>query len=183
MRRGLVGAAVVALIALLLSACGGGGSSAATTAAPVRDDSAAVMAAAVHRLVSRDHTFGGGDHPFTEYLVLDHTAPDAGAPEGGGGAARPLTAGERAAIGEVLAPFGPHRFIADAADWRTADLDPVVEGSAIIGVGEPRITGDTALVPASLWCSGLCGTWLTYRVVRSGERWRVTGTEGPVAIS
>jgi len=54
----------------------------------------------------------------------------------------------------------------------------------ILGVGEPRIDGDTALAPVSLWCGGLCGTWLTYRLARDGGgAWRVTGTEGPVAIS
>ena len=186
MRRLRIVTAIAAavLVAMTLGACGGGASTAVTTAAPARDDAAAVMAAAIHRLISRDHTFGQGSHRFSEYLVLDHTDPTAGAPDRRDRtAARDLTAAERAAITDVVAPFGPLRFIADADAWRTKDLDPKVEGSVILGVGEPRITGDTALVPVSLWCSGLCGTWMTYRLARSGGTWTVTGTEGATAIS
>lgn len=181
----MLGAATVVALVTALAACGGGGGSAPTTASPVPDDSAAVMAAAVHRLVSRDHTFGQGSHRFSEYLVLDHTDPGAGAPEGGAdAAARPLTADERVAIAEVLAPFGPHRFIGDADEWRTGGgVRPTREGAVIVGVGPPAIDGATATVPVSLWCGNLCGTWLTYRLVRDGDAWRVTGNEGPVAIS
>lgn len=184
--RLLVLAAVVLCLALPLAGCGGDGAStpaAATTATP-RDDSAEVMAAAVKRLITRDHTFGEGAHRFAEYLIQDHIDPAAGAPDTPATeAGRPLTAGERAAIAGVVAPFGPYRFIADADAWRTRDLRPTVPGAVILGVGEPVIDDDTALAPVSLWCSGLCGTWLSYRVARVGGVWKVTGTEGPVAIS
>lgn len=176
-------AAVVALVPML-AACGGGGSSAATTAAPAAGDSAEVMAAAVTRLITHDHTFGQGPHRFAEYLIQDHVDPAAGAPDAPATSpGRPLTAGERTAIAGVVAPLGPYRFIADAAAWRTKDLQPRIPGSVILGVGEPAIEGDGARAPVSLWCGGLCGTWLTYRVARSDDGWRVTGTEGPVAIS
>jgi hypothetical protein len=52
-----------------------------------------------------------------------------------------------------------------------------------LGVGEPTIDGNSALVPVSLWCGGLCGTWLTYRVELTDGTWSVTGIEGPVAVS
>jgi hypothetical protein len=45
------------------------------------------------------------------------------------------------------------------------------------------IDGATGLVPVSLWCGGLCGTWLTYRLDFADGAWAVTGTEGPRAIS
>ena len=142
------------------------------------------MAAAGKGLITRDHTFGKGSHRFAEYLIQDHIDRGAGAPDTPAtGVGRPLTAGERAAIAGVVAPFGPYRFIADAGAWRTKDLQPTVPGAVILGVGEPAIEGDSALAPVSLWCGGLCGTWLSYRVVRAGDAWRVTGTEGPVAIS
>ncbi len=176
--------AAVALLALALSACDGD-DGATGTATTTRDDSAQVMAAAIHRLISRDHTFGQGAHRFTEYLIQDHTDPGAGAPvEPGTPPARPLTAAERAAIEAVVAPFGPHRVIGDAAEWRTkGDVGPRIEGSVILGVGEPAIDGDTALVPVSLWCGNLCGNSLSYRIDRTGDRWRVVGTEGPQVIS
>lgn len=181
-RGGLIAAAVAAVLAL--AACGGSGESASTPATTSRDDTAEVMAAAVQRLIRSDHTFGEGEHRFSEYLILDRTDTTAGgAGEGPRGPARPLTGAERAAIARVVRPFGPHRFIADAAAWRTDDLEPRIPGSAIVGVGEPEMGADTALAPVSLWCGGLCGTWLTYRLDRTGGTWTVIRTEGPVAIS
>ena len=178
---------LLAALALALAGCGGddgsSGSVAATAAAP-RNDSAEVMAAAIHRLISRDHTFGQGSHRFAEYLIQDRTEPLADTPaKPGARPSRRLSAAERAAIARVVAPFGPYRFVADADAWRTGDLRPRIEGSVILGVGEPRIDGDTALVPVSLWCGNLCGTWLTYRVARSGGAWKVVGTKGPIAVS
>jgi hypothetical protein len=179
---GLCVAAVMALLAL--GACSGSDGTASAPATKERDDSAAVMAAAVERLVTRDHTFGEGEHRFREYLILDRTDPTAGgAGEGPRGPARPLTGTERAAIAAVVEPLGPHRFIADADAWRTDDLEPRIPGAAIVAVGEPELGADTALAPVSLWCGGLCGTWLTYRVDRTDGAWAVTRTEGPVAIS
>ena len=182
----LVVVALLAALALALAGCDGDGSSGSVTATATTpgDGSAEVMAAAIHRLISRDHTFGRGSHRFAEYLIQDRTDPSAGNPaEPAARPSRPLTAAERAAIAAVVAPFGPHRFVADADAWRTDDLRPRIEDSVILGVGEPQIDGDSALVPVSLWCGNLCGTWLTYRVGRSEGVWRVAGTEGPIAVS
>ena len=174
--------AIAVLPVLAVTGCDEGSPPTAVTTA--RDDSAEVMAAAVERLVTRDHTFGEGEHRFREYLILDRTDPTAGgAGEGPRGPARPLTGTERAAIAAVVEPLGPHRFIADAEAWRTDDLEPRIPGSVIIGVGEPELGAGTALAPVSLWCGGLCGTWLTYRVDRAEGAWTVTRTEGPVAVS
>lgn len=174
--------AIAVLATLAVSGCDEGPAPTAVTTA--RHDSAEVMAAAVERLVTRDHTFGEGEHRFGEYLILDRTEPTAGgAGEGPRGRARPLTGTERAAIAAVVEPLGPHRFIADADAWRTDALEPRIPGSAIVAVGEPELAADTALAPVSLWCGGLCGTWLTYRVDRTDGAWTVTRTEGPVAIS
>lgn len=117
--------AAAALVAPALAACDGGGTSGATAGA-VRDDSADLMAAAIQRLISRDHTFGQGSHRFSEYLIQDRVDPSPGAPAepGDRASSRALTDAERAAIAAVVAPFGPHRFIADAGAWRTVDLLP-----------------------------------------------------------
>lgn len=119
---------------------------------------------------------------FTEYLIQSSLDPQAGSGRRGC-CSRPLTDKERASIEAAVSELAPVRFIEDPADWRGDDLNPVVEGSAILGVGEPKIDGDGALVPVSLWCSGLCGTWLTYRLQLGPEGWTVTGPEGPIAIS
>ncbi len=167
--------ALILLVVLVAAACGRGSEDSTPTAA--------VMAAAVHQLVTVDHTFAQGPPPFTEYLVLETTDPAAGSGQPGAYPSRPLDDSERAAIEAVLEPLGPVRWIDDADDWRTDDLRPTVEGAVILGIGEPDLATDTALVPVSLWCGGLCGTWLSYRVDLVDGQWQVSGTEGPIAVS
>jgi hypothetical protein len=156
----------------------------ATAARGADEELPVVMAAALEHLVTEYHTFGEGPPPFTHYLVRSHTDPRAGS-EGGVavGGRRPLTAAERDAIEGAVRPFGPVRWIDDPEDWRTDDLRPTIDGSAILGVGEPTIDRTSALVPVSLWCGGECGTWLTYRLDLADGTWRVTGTDGPITIA
>jgi len=170
--------ALATVIALVVAACGG-------VAGPEdpAQASAEMMAVALVQLITVDHTFGEGPPPFTEYLIQSSLDPFAGNPTGDGGPGRALTADEQAAIEAAVAPFGPVRWIDDPAEWRTEDLRPTIEGAVILGVGEPVIDGTTGLVPVSLWCGGLCGTWLTYRLDFVDGAWSVTGTEGPRAIS
>ncbi|MEZ5174857.1 MAG: hypothetical protein R2823_01440 [Acidimicrobiia bacterium] len=169
---------VAVALALVTVSCGNETTDVATPHAPE------MMARALVELVTKDHTFGTGPSPFSEYLVLDHVDPAAGDTSGGsGGSTRALTDAERAAIVAALSPLGSVRWIDDPAEWRTGDLQPAVEGAAIVGVGEPVIMGSTGLVPVSLWCGGLCGTWFTYRLDLVDNEWVVIGPEGPVAIS
>jgi hypothetical protein len=56
-------------------------------------------------------------------------------------------------------------------------------GEALIRFGPIDGDGDRVEVPASSYCSGLCGQWMTLVVESSGSGWAVTGTTGPVAIS
>lgn len=170
------------VVALVLVAASCGDSEGGTAASPA-DDTPAVMAAAVQELITVNHTFGDGPPPFSQYLLLDATDPAAGSGTAGDAASRPLTDSERSAIEAVVSPFGPVQWIDDAEEYRTDDLRPTVEGAVIIGVGEPILDQDGALVPVSLWCGGLCGTWLTYRVELVDDAWTVTGFEGPIAIS
>jgi hypothetical protein len=142
-----------------------------------------LMGAALEELVTKDHTFEQGPPPFTVYLVQSHLDPRAGSPDRDHGEGRRLTAPERAAIENTIRPFGPLRWIDDPDQWRTDDLRPTIDGAVILGVGEPTSDGDTASVPVSLWCGGLCGTWLTYRLTLVDGTWQVTGTEGPIAIA
>jgi len=157
------------------------------TSEPEPEDSgpsAEVLAAAILQLITKDHTFGQGPPPFTEYLVQSRLDPFAGNPTGSDlQDTRELTTAERTAIEAAVSPFGRVRWIGDPADWRTDDLRPIVEGGVILGVGEPSLGEDTGLVPVSLWCGGLCGTWLTYRLDLTDGVWAVTGIEGPIAIS
>ncbi len=140
------------------------------------------MAAALEELVTKDHTFGSGPPLFSEYLIQSATDPNAG--DGSGGdSGRPLSTDERAAIEAAISPLSHVSWIDDPADWRTENLEPTIEGAAILGVGEPSFDGDHALVPVSLWCGGLCATWLTYELELVDGSWHVIGIDGPVAIS
>lgn len=145
--------------------------------------SAEMMAAALQRLVTKDHTFGQGPPPFTEYLILSSTDPAAGSAVASGRIGRPLTVREMETIAAAIGEFGPTQWIERAEDFIAPDLTPVVEGAAILGVGEPVIEGETGLVPISLWCGGTCGAWHTYRVNLIDGMWIVEGIEGPRAIS
>lgn len=158
-----------------------------TTSAEARapDPTAEIMAAAAHQLVTVDNTFGSGSTRFSTILVQDRTNPTAGSSDGSSGAdSRPLTDTERGAIEHRLISLGEVRWIDDPTDYRTKDLVPTIEGSVIIGLGEPTIDTDTARVAVSLWCGGLCGTGLTYSLAQDAAgAWTVGGIVGPVAIS
>jgi hypothetical protein len=43
--------------------------------------------------------------------------------------------------------------------------------------------GDSLEIPASAYCGGRCGHWMTLVVRDIDGAWKVTGTTGPVAIS
>lgn len=182
----------IASFVLIASACTGApdanppATTEGTTSIPSADVDAsptsATMAAALRQLVAKDHTFGQGPPPFTEYLILSSLDPAAGTASNTG-AVRPLTEAEIGAIEAAIGEFGQVTWIDDSSDFISDDLTPTIEGAVIIGVGEPAIDEDTALVPVSLWCGGLCGTWLTYRVDFNSGTWVVVGIEGPRAIS
>ena len=168
------------VVAVLLGAC----ASTSSGSGSDPDETAEMMAAALVELITEDHTFGEGPPPFTQYLIQDRIDPSAGEPTASADrSTRDLTEAERAAIEEALSEYGPVRWIDDPDHWRTSDLRPTVEGAVILGVGEPIVQGDTGLVPVSLWCGGLCGTWFTYEMDLVDGSWVVTGIEGPIAIS
>ncbi len=166
---------------VLVAACGtqestGGDSDASQTPE--------MMAAALVELITEDHGFAEGPPPFTEYLIQNRIDTSAGnATASASESARQLTVAEREAIEQAVAEYGVVRWIDNPSDWRTPDLAPTIEGAAILGVGEPVIEADTGLVPVSMWCGGVCGTWLTYRLDMIEAVWVVTDIEGPIAVS
>ena len=187
MRRALGG---VLVVTLFLAGCGDGSSSPPTTtmtttttpAGPGDADRAQVLALALRQLVTVNNSFGPG-HAFTELLVQSALDPAAGTSIPVDGPQRALTEAERTAIEAALSDLAPVRWIGDPAEWRTENLAPTVPGAAILGVGEPRFDDRGALVPVSLWCGGVCGIWLTYRLGLQAGSWSVTGMEGQWVIS
>jgi len=177
-------AAVLVALGMLAGACatteGSDAGAVTTTAAP--DPSSDIYSAATKQIVAVDNTFGG-QPVFSTVLVVDHVDPDTGSLDGARGEERPLTSEERAAIEAALEGVAEVQFIADESEYVTEDLTPALEGSAIVTVGSIEHREGHSLVGMALWCGGLCGIWLTYRVVNGSEGWTVTGPEGPVAVS
>ena len=146
--------------------------------------SVAIYAAATRQLVEFDNTFGGPGHTFAEVLIVDHPEVDAGDLEEQGSRGDSLTEAQRTAIATALENLAPVRFISDASDFIQEDvLMPVIPGSAIIGLGAIMFDSEGATVGMSLWCGGLCGISLTYRVTGGQDGWTVVGTEGDVTIA
>jgi len=173
--RGPLTIATVLAISLLTASCG--------ASSPSANDTAPVMAASLYQLVTVDNTFGGSPPPFTTYLIQTSTDPYAGTGTESANPRRALTQDERDAIEAAIEPLGTVQWVDDPTEYQTSDLMPTVEGAAILGVGEPVFDSKGALVPVSLWCGGLCGTWFTYRLEDMSQGWEVTGVEGPRAIS
>ncbi len=166
---------------VLVGACG---TEESTGGDPDASQTAEIMAAALVELITEDHGFGEGSPPFTEYLIQNRIDTSAGnATASASESARQLTDAEREAIEGAVREYGVVRWIDDPSDWVTPDLAPTIEGAAILGVGEPAIEADTGLVPVSMWCGGVCGTWLTYRLDMIDDVWVVTDIEGPIAVS
>ena len=144
---------------------------------------AAIHAAVTRQLVEFNNTFGP-DHRFTEVLIVDHLETQAGdgEPEGGRGAS--LTDGQRSAIRAAVEHLAPVRFIDNRRAYIRQDvLQPTIPGSVIITLGPVEFDNEGATVGADLWCGGVCGLRLTYRLTEEPDGWTVTGTEGPWSIS
>ena len=172
---------VTAVVAcsLLVAACGTDPPSGADR--PTAES--AIHAAVVRQLVEFNNTFGP-DHRFTEVLVMDHADAHAGDPSREGEPGVSLTDGQRSAIRAAIEHLAPVRFINNRYDYIRQDvLQPTIPGSAIVTVAPVEFDNEGATVGAALWCGGVCGIWLTYRLAEEPDGWTVTGTEGPWAIS
>lgn len=172
---------VVLTLFVVLSACSPDTNASGDTA---ENPTPEMMAAALVELITENHGFNGGPAPFTVYLIQNRTDPSAVIADAAtDDQIRPLTNAEMRAIDDAVSEHGTVRWIDDPTEWQTPDLTPALEGAAILGVGEPVVEDQSGLVPVSMWCGGLCGTWLTYRLDLTNTTWMVTGIEGPIAIS
>ena len=174
------GTAIVLLVGLLLTpACRND---------PLTEDerapaSAAIYAAVTQQLVDFNNTFGP-DHRFTEVLVVDHVEATAGDYVANRRPGDPLTGEERSAIAAAIEDLSPVSFISSRSEFIEQDvLQPVIPGSAILTLAPVEFDREGATVGANLWCGGVCGIWLTYRVTEGPDGWTVVGTEGDAAIS
>lgn len=161
-------------------------------ASPVDDRTASndrvveIYAAVIRRLVTKDHTLGGAPSPFDRVYILDGLRQGAGNPNKGLGPPDKRFSGEiKKALKIELASLPPIEFISDPDSVRVGEnlMGGVKREGVIVTVGPILGGGHNVKVANSIWCGGLCGQWLTYRVKLKGGNWRIMGTVGPSAIS
>jgi hypothetical protein len=158
---------------LLLVACGG-------SAGPEEDRDIAIYAAVVRHMTSEEGQASG----FRVIYVLDRLMENADDPDDPG-PGTPLSPEDQDALREALAEVAPIEFVSSREEviGPEAEGARVQNGGILLTLGPIRGEGDRALVPASSYLGNLAGTWQTWVVERGADGWRVTGTEGPVAVS
>jgi hypothetical protein len=148
-----------------------------------------IYSAVIRRLVTKDHTFGGGPTPFKYVYVVNGSIEEADDPMGGtlfGPAPRPFPHQVVDGIRARLQDLPPIRFIIDGGDVRRGKhgMGGVKNDGVIISLGAVERKKRGAIhVSNGLWCGGLCGQWLTYVLHEQQGRWKITGTTGPYVIS
>jgi hypothetical protein len=170
--------ALVAGAALLIGACG---KAASPGSEGVNEREVAIYAAVIREMA-------GTEEFYRQIFVYERPCPGAGDPERSSSddCARPLSGEEQAAILERLKDLPPVEFVSDAKPIQDRIFNATeegTEGDVLIRFG-PAPDGENRVeVPASAYCGGLCGHWMTLVVQREDEGWKVTGTTGPVSIS
>ena len=169
----------VLVCVLLIPACGSGAlTGEERTAAEIQ-----IYAAVTRQLVEIDNTFGP-EYRFSRILILDRLDPHAGDAMNQDQSGQSLTEEQRQAIIAAVDHLGPIEFINDRSHFVREDvLEPVIPGSVIITLAPAEFDDEGAKVGANLWCGGVCGLWLTYRVVEGPDGWTTAGREGTWAIS
>jgi hypothetical protein len=140
----------------------------------------------IRRLVTKDHTFGRAPSPFKYVYVIDGTIPGAGNVRTGlGPAAEPFAKALKQAIEDRLQDLLPLEFIADPDSVRIGKegMGGVRNDGVIIRLSPIKPVQDEIHISTGLWCGGTCGQWLTYVLSQDQDRWKITGTTGPYAIS
>jgi hypothetical protein len=145
----------------------------------------AVYSAVVRQLVTKDHTFGGGEAPFERVFIVVRGDENASSPYSHPLAGPRLTAEEQAAILGELADLPPVRFVEDPDSVIVGEKRCArVKGNGVlITLGPIKGDPERVTVRNRMFFACLGGQGLTYVLERAEGDWRVTGTKGPIVIS
>jgi len=191
---------VLALLLLAALGCGGaanehqspsvGSLAERTTSTSQSSRTAAIYASVVRQLVTKDHTFGGGDPGFKVVYIVDGVMKGAEALDGSGakGPDEPFNTAVKAQMHAALTDLPPLRFVTrwgSVVVGTAGGTSPgyVKNKGVLLSLGPIRGKGNRVEVGNNLFITGLAGQWLTYVVEKRDGVWKVTGTTGPVAIS
>jgi len=150
-----------------------------------------VYAAVIRQLVTKDHTFGGGDPGFEIVYVMDGVVAGAGKIDGNvdeSDPAQPFGDEVKAELLGALEDLPPIEFVSERSSVVVGTNSGKAPGyvknkGVLISLGPIEGSGTKAEVGNSLWISGLAGQWQTYVLEARDGSWKVAGTTGPVAIS
>lgn len=151
----------------------------------------AVYAAVIRQLVTKDHTFGGGDPGFKIVYVMDGVVAGAGKIDGNvdeSDPGQPFGDDAKAGLRTTLGDLPPVEFVSERSSVVVGTNSGKAPGhvkneGVLISLGPIEGSGTKAEVGNSLWINGLAGQWQTYVLEARDGAWKVTGTTGPVAIS
>jgi hypothetical protein len=194
-RRRTVRRFSVALLGLLFVMAGCVGQSrepppseAAPTVSPTEsrqvrvDRTVAIYSAVIRRLVTKDHTFGRAKSPFEHVYVVSGAVPKAGHVTREGEPGKPFSREVMEGIRAELRDLPPLDFVPER-DSVLLGAGGVMNQGVVISLGPIPPGTERVTVENNLWCGYTCGQWLTYVLELQDGRWRVTGTQGPYAIS
>lgn len=144
------------------------------------DDRVAVYAEVIRHMTTEQ----GQPSGFPIIYVLDRLVENDQDPDDQG-VGRAIASADQRALAEAVEDVAPLEFVPS----RSEVVAPMEDGGRVQNDGifltlGPISGGDyRVLTPATTYLGNLAATWQTWVVERVGDRWRVTGTEGPVAIS
>jgi hypothetical protein len=149
------------------------------------DRTVAIYSAVIRRLVIKDHTFGRAKSPFKHVYVVNGAVEKAGHVTKEGEPGSPFSRQVREGIRRELRDLPPLDFVGDRDSVVLGKYfdGEVMNQGVVISLGPIPAGVRKVEVENNLWCGSTCGQWLTYVLESQDDRWRVTGTEGPYAIS
>jgi hypothetical protein len=160
------------ILALVAAGCGSGAGS--------PDRPVAVYAEVIRHMTTEEGQASG----FRVIYVLDRVLGNDQDPDDPG-VGVPIVAADRRALTSALGDVAPLEFVAT----RSEVVGPQEQGGQVRNEGIFLTLGpisgeeERVLVPATSYLANLAATWQTWVVELVGEEWRVTGTQGPVAVS
>lgn len=183
-------AVILVAVGLVLPACNGSLETGRTieTVGPTSEPDARIVAiysTIIRRLVTEDHTFGDEESPFDRVFIDVRIDGGAGDPDASPPTGTRLSAEDQAAILRELADLPPVEFVEnpDSVIIGKNGCAHVKGNGVLITLGPISGDSERATVPNDLFFACLGGQWLTYVLDNEEGHWRVTGTEGGIAIS